>query len=152
MGLGQEFQKPGDSDWLEKLATRMMGIPFRDFGRDQHGMDCFGFAIDFYRRSDLGIELKDPLDFISREKIKAGGQPIIDQYKKDWRPLPSREIQPGDLLLIAVDGKIIDHMGIVLASNKFVHCIRGQGVIRSRISDWRSRIRRYLKYDPNRNS
>jgi len=125
----------------------MIGIPFVDFGRDpEKGLDCFGFAIDFVLRG-YGVTIPDPLESFQRDVIEAGGETLIEPYKASWRPVSPRHLAPGDLLLFAFPGPAIDHIGVFLDDGWMVHCLKPLGVVRGRVSDYRSRLRRVLRHD-----
>jgi cell wall-associated NlpC family hydrolase len=61
-------------------------------------------------------------------------EPFIDACKHFQGLSGKSDIQPGDLLGFRIEG-CLHHIGIVLTENRFVHCLRGQGVQYSRLDD-----------------
>ncbi|WP_257667870.1 C40 family peptidase [Parapedobacter tibetensis] len=101
-----------------------MGTPHRLGGTDRRGIDCSAF---------VGMVMHDiygkPIPRVSREMA----QHIKRKYE--------RQLREGDLVFFSFGRKDIDHVGIYLHNNKFVHVSTSKGVIISDLHDaW------YYKY------
>ncbi|WP_244525905.1 C40 family peptidase [Sphingobacterium wenxiniae] len=109
---------------LYSFIDDWMGSPHRLGGMSKSGVDCSGFVGLLYNRvygKDLPRTSRDMGDNVKR-KYENG-------------------LQEGDLVFFSFGGKNIDHVGVYLHNNKFVHVSTSKGVIISDIRDnW------YYKY------
>ncbi|MFC3197516.1 C40 family peptidase [Parapedobacter deserti] len=101
-----------------------MGVPHRSGGTDRRGLDCSAF---------VGMVMRDvygkSLPRVSRE--------MADRIKRKYE----RQLHEGDLIFFSFGRGQIDHVGIYLHNNKFVHVSTSKGVIISDLHDsW------YYKY------
>jgi len=109
---------------LYSFIDKWMGSPHRLGGTKPSGIDCSGFVGILYRE----VYGKD-LPRTSRD--------MGDQIKRKYE----RQLREGDLVFFSFGGKNIDHVGVYLHNNKFVHVSTSKGVIISDIRDtW------YYKY------
>ncbi|MBD3315621.1 MAG: bifunctional murein DD-endopeptidase/murein LD-carboxypeptidase [Chitinivibrionales bacterium] len=104
---------------LEKVVASYIGIPYRYGGTTRRGMDCSGFVrrvfIEVY-----GTELPRT----SREIARMG------------RPVRRRRALPGDIVVFRRGGVgRVNHVGIYLGADNFVHASRRAGVTRSSLDD-----------------
>lgn len=106
-------------------AASYMGIPFKPFGRDRHGCDCWGLVRLVYaeRRS---ITLPD-FEGVSPDDA-AAIPAAIEAERPGWRPVPPEERQEFDVVVmrarLVVDGKGMApemHVGIVTSDRKVLH-------------------------------
>lgn len=109
---------------LYEYIDEWMGAPHRLGGVDKNGIDCSGFVgnifVQIYHKN-LPRTSKDMGEIVKRK--------YDDQLKE------------GDLLFFSFGGKSIDHVGIYLSNDKFVHVSTKQGVVISNLKDpW------YYKY------
>jgi hypothetical protein len=112
-------------DDLEKF----IGVPYRIGGSATSGMDCSGFAKRFFAEA-FGIDLPHNSSAISR----------LD-FLQDL-PSDPNEFRPSDLLFFGSSRGRINHVGISLGDDKFIHASRSKGVIVSslRNSYWKRRL------------
>ena len=100
-----------------------MGTPHRTGGLDKRGVDCSGFVGMMYRtiyHKDLPRTSRDMAD-----KIKMKSE---------------KQLKEGDLVFFSFAGRNIDHVGIYLHNDKFVHVSTRKGVIISSLKDaWYSK-------------
>jgi cell wall-associated NlpC family hydrolase len=90
-----------------RTAERFVGIPYRWGGENiVDGMDCSGFVRAVFNLCGLNIPRT------SRDQYRAG-EPVI----KD-------ELRDGDLLFFGSSEDSINHVGIYVGNNKFVHAPR----------------------------
>ncbi|MDD2603250.1 MAG: C40 family peptidase [Desulfobacterales bacterium] len=108
---------------------RFLGVPYRFGGVSQNGIDCSGFAKRLFAEA-FGIELPHNSRAISR----------LD-FLEDLPPNPGA-LRPSDLLFFGSQNGYINHVGISLGEDKFIHASRSKGVIVSslRNSYWRRRL------------
>lgn len=97
---------------LYSFITGWTGVPYRLGGLDKSGIDCSGFALllqkDIYGNA-LPRRSRDQAEHI-REKKYA-------------------ELKEGDLLFFSFEGGAVDHVGVYLNDNYFVHASTTRGVI-----------------------
>ncbi|MGO1597610.1 MAG: C40 family peptidase [Sphingobacterium sp.] len=111
---------------LYLMIDEWMGAPHRYGGMNKRGVDCSGFVTLLYNR----IYDKD-LPRTSRD--------MAGQIKRKYR----KQLKEGDLVFFSFGGRNIDHVGIYLHNDKFVHVSTRKGVIISSLNDaWYSK---YLK-------
>lgn len=109
---------------LYSFIDKWLGSPHRLGGTKPSGIDCSGFVGTLYRE----VYGKD-LPRTSRD--------MGNQVKRKYE----RQLREGDLVFFSFSGRNIDHVGVYLHNNKFVHVSTRRGVIISNIRDaW------YYKY------
>lgn len=109
---------------LYAFIDKWLGSPHRLGGMKPSGIDCSGFVGILYRE----VYGKD-LPRTSRD--------MGSQVKRKYE----RQLREGDLVFFSFGGRNIDHVGVYLHNNKFVHVSTRRGVIISDIKDsW------YYKY------
>ena len=91
---------------IATVAERLVGTPYR-FGADgEGGFDCSGLAV--YAYESVGITIPRT----AAEQALAA------------RPVPLRDLMPGDLLFFRIDSRHVDHVGIYVGGGRFVHAPR----------------------------
>lgn len=103
---------------LYNFIDSWAGAPHRMGGNSKSGVDCSGFVNLLY----LKVYRKD-LPRTSREM----GKTVKRKYLKN--------LKEGDLVFFSFGGRNIDHVGVYLHNNKFVHVSTRKGVIISDIKD-----------------
>ncbi|MFY9120470.1 MAG: NlpC/P60 family protein [Syntrophomonadaceae bacterium] len=104
---------------LLEMASKHLGTPYRYGGQSPGGFDCSGFAK--YNFSQIGINLPRT----AAEQAAMG------------TAVAREELLPGDLLYFRCGGGGIDHVGIYVGNNQFIHSSspRSGGVIYSSIAE-----------------
>lgn len=123
-----------NAEALLSIASSYIGRPYRMGGVGSPGLDCSGFTCRVYAQAGYAIPR------VSRDQARVG------------RPVPLRELAPGDLLFFAASpgAQRINHVGIYLGEGQMVHASSGSGqVVVSDLSQryYRSRLvgaRRHL--------
>jgi len=102
-------------------ALAQLGIPYRWGGTaPDTGFDCSGL-VKYVFKTALGIELPR----ISREQAQEGQ--LVER----------QELTPGDLVFFSRRGKVINHVGIYLGNDRFVHAPRsGRDVTISKLTGY----------------
>ena len=109
-----------------KQIKYYLGTPYKYGGTSRQGMDCSGFVSVVFRES-FDIELPHNASQI---------------YRKSQKIAP-REFNLGDLVFFrTAKTRKIDHVGIYLVKNYFVHASLSHGVVVSELTDkyYRSRF------------
>lgn len=110
----------------EKLyfyIDKWLGTPHKMGGTTKSGIDCSGFVCNVY------TEIYD-------EKLPRVSRDMAEQIK----PKKKDKLKEGDLVFFAFGGGKIDHVGIYLHNNKFVHVSTKRGVLISSLEDaWYSK-------------
>jgi len=84
------------------IAQQQVGIPYLYGGADAQGFDCSGLV--YYSYSNAGTSVARTTTGLWRT----------------LQPVPSNELQPGDVLFFRIDGKM-SHVGLYLGKGRFVH-------------------------------
>lgn len=109
---------------LYSVIDRWMGTPHRLGGADGRGMDCSAF---------VGMVMKD----VYGKSLPRTSKDMAQRIKRKYE----RQLKEGDLVFFSFGKRNIDHVGIYLHNNKFVHVSTSKGVIISDLHDsW------YYKY------
>lgn len=97
---------------LYRFITSWTGVKYRLGGLDKNGIDCSGFAL-LLEKEIYGLSLprtsKDQALSIKERNIS--------------------ELKEGDLIFFSFMGNVVDHVGVYLNQNFFVHASTTRGVI-----------------------
>ena len=110
---------------LTEATNSWIGTPYRSGGTSRKGVDCSGFTMNIYREV-YGIQLVHN----SRSQLSTN---CHKEVKK-------RKLKRGDLVFFATNGKRtrkrnINHVGIYLGDDRFVHASTKRGVIVSNLTE-----------------
>jgi len=108
------------------LAGEQLGKPYQWGASGPDRFDCSGLVQHVY--GTLGVDLPR----VSAQQARVG------------REVRSSELQAGDLLFFAINGRGIDHVGIFTGGNQFIHAPnRGTPVSTESLTNpwWRQRFR-----------
>lgn len=112
-------------------ASRYIGIPYAERGRDRDGIDCYGLLRLVYREQ-LGVDLPSYADAYD-PKDRADIARVIGERLTGWYPvwtrasgvpLDEREVRPGDGVRLRILGDDC-HVGVVLDPPWFLHAQAG---------------------------
>jgi cell wall-associated NlpC family hydrolase len=99
-----------------------VGIPYKHYGRDKSGIDCWGLACLIYKEQ-FGIELPS---FSEPSTYEAGNRAqiaeIFAQNMEGWTP--ATHIVPGTIAVFRILGQP-SHIGIAVSSTHFIHAMEG---------------------------
>ena len=97
---------------LYRFITDWTGVKYKLGGMDKKGIDCSGFAL-ILERDIYGLTLPRR----SRDQAEA----VKKKHKS--------KLKEGDLLFFAFGGNEVDHVGVYLNDDFFVHASTTRGVI-----------------------
>lgn len=122
---------------------RYIGLPYRENGRDESGLDCWGLARVFYKQ-EMGIELPSYSELYTGSYDSKVTE-AINYYKDNWTRVESP--QSGDLCLFRIMGEP-SHVGIYIGSNKFLHSRDGKDSVIDSLdsSMWFKRLEGFYRY------
>lgn len=108
----------GAGAWRSE-AARWVGTPYRLGGGTRQGIDCSALVQNMYRN-------------VARVELP---RTALEQ-SRTGTAIPQREIRPGDILFFQNGQEPrVNHCGIYLGNNEFVHASTRQGVIYSRLDE-----------------
>lgn len=129
------------------MIESFIGLPFVDRGRSMEGIDCWGLIMLMYKDM-LGIALPDfPISAKDSEGvINAMGDSVS---KGEW--VKVNEPKFGDIIAMALCPRLvrsINHVGMHVGNNRFIHAIMDQRSASCRIDDsyWSKRIKGYYRW------
>jgi len=91
----------------------LLGVPYKDHGRDKTGFDCYGLAIEVCRR--YGYKLDDIV-------YENHNKELSDEYKPTLNVTPIDKPREGALLEMDYGKEL--HVGVCLNSREFIHMTR----------------------------
>jgi len=97
---------------LYRFITDWTGVKYRLGGMDKKGIDCSGFAY-LLERDIYGLTLPRR----SKDQAEAVKKKSLGNLKE------------GDLIFFSFGGNEVDHVGVYLNSNFFVHASTSRGVV-----------------------
>jgi cell wall-associated NlpC family hydrolase len=114
---------------LIKVARSYTGVPYRVGGNDERGIDCSGLLCNTFK--EFGIQL-----------------PRVSWQQSEFFPaIDIPNIRTGDLVFFSVNGKVVNHAGIVTEVRGedeviFIHASTSKGVIEDNMmtSYWKARF------------
>ena len=122
--------------------SHLIGIPYKDNGRDKKGVDCYGLVMQVYRI--LGIELPD-YNSVPEPEPRLINE-IIKNNEYDWIKLEKYEI-PCVVTFWMTNSDFTSHIGVVIEEDRFIHA-RGTSVCIERLSSpvWGKRIKGFYRW------
>jgi len=124
-------------------SNKYIGIPYKDYGRDETGIDCWGLVCLVYKQ-EFNIELPT---FDSSYHVDDRKQlhQLIAQHRESWTQLDAPK--PGCVVLFKILGSE-SHVGIAISATQFLHARDGYdaSVESFDSTNWRSRIVGYFEY------
>ena len=108
-----------NSSQLQNYIQDWIGVPYKYGGLSKRGIDCSGFTLTIY-------------DEVYNYYLP---RTALDQYNAG-RKINIANLLEGDLVFFrGVRGSGIDHVGIYLENNKFIHASTSAGVVISDLSE-----------------
>lgn len=97
---------------LYKFIANWTGVKYRLGGLDKNGIDCSGFAL-LLEKDIFGLK-------IPRRSVEQAN--VIDNKNLN-------QLKEGDLIFFSFGGGEVDHVGVYLNNNYFVHASPSRGII-----------------------
>lgn len=120
----------------------LLGISYKQHGRDKQGFDCYGLVIFLYKR--LGRVLPDFwYEKMSNSAFKEVGEKSVDSVVKMFEEINSPEYS--DLVMFFDNKGRSLHIGMCLNKEMFIHC-DVKGVQVSKLNDFYFKNRRFYKW------
>lgn len=101
------------------LLDDLVGLPWRDCGRDETGVDCYGLVVLAYRGM-LGIDLPSYSDRYVTSADRAVLGALIEGEKGNWTEIAAGEERPMDVLLMMQQG-VAQHVGVIVKPGLVLH-------------------------------
>jgi len=100
---------------VEEVASVWLGTPYRYGGTDERGLDCS--ALVQIVVGDLGVDVPRT----TRDQLGAG------------RQIDPRDLQAGDLVFFRLESSQVNHVGLALGRDRFIHAATSRGVVVDRL-------------------
>lgn len=97
----------------EPFLADLIGVPYKENGRDLKGLDCYGLAIEVCKR--YGKTLKDV--YYNNHDIE-----LADKYAPTLNVRKTDEIKAGCLLEMTFLNEL--HIGVVINKKEFIHATK----------------------------
>ncbi len=121
-------------------ADEYIVLPFKEVGRDENGVDCYGLLRLVYRKR-LNILLPSYADYLTTQDHNTLKEQMAKNKEADrWVEIPTGQEREYDVMLIRIVGIPI-HVGVVTDIKKHVlHIERGKNAVHEdyRKGSWRA--------------
>ena len=96
------------------VYTDLLGKPFEYGGRGPDSFDCYGLAVELYRRADLALP-----DYASTASPERQGAGFMHGAEHHFNQVD--QPQELDIILFQVLPRFISHCGVYVGSGRFIH-------------------------------
>ena len=108
----------------------LIGIPFKNGGRDRSGADCWGLVMITFQ--EFGVTVPDfKISCFDTDVINSQ----VDIERQDWRPVRIPEVPC--LVVMRIDPNLpmaCNHLGVYVGSGRFIHTLKKQNSVMERIN------------------
>lgn len=113
----------------------LVGKPFQEAGTGPDGYDCWGLAVEVFRRHGILV----PNYRLTCESVTCGVTSKSDQWARCVGEVPA------PALIVFTTAGIADHVGVYFGAGKFIHSHRSAGVAITGVDHifWKRRIEGY---------
>jgi cell wall-associated NlpC family hydrolase len=121
------------------MTDDLIGVPFKERGRDKNGMDCLGLAIEVLKRE--GIKLDDVFYEDMEESTKKRLMETLEAS------VPNTKLERPEKNCV-IEFNILgrpSHIGIYIGDGEFIHASRQFGVAIDKLYRWKSRVKGYYR-------
>ena len=130
-----------------QLFDKYIGLKYKNLGRSFDGVDCFGLICLIYAEERNTIlpdftELRYSQDWYKEENH------ILDNIWTDWKEINSQyKIYDGLLFYNSSQKIVVNHIGIYIGNDKFLHIQENQTSMISRLDKfWTSKLYKGLRW------
>lgn len=110
----------------QDIINKYLGIPYKHGGRTRLGLDCYGLIIAIYK--DLGFTLFD-IEHYDKNWSVNGKNYMLENYHRQWRETDNPQFL--DVVVLRNSIGILNHGGVMLSGNRFLHCCKAGTTISS---------------------
>jgi murein DD-endopeptidase len=108
----RESEPPEDAGIpIARSAAQLVGAPYHFGGADLQGFDCSGLAVYVYGR--VGVEIPR----------------TASEQQRAARPVALDSLSPGDLVFFRIHSRHVNHVGIYVGGDRFIHAPRSGGTV-----------------------
>ena len=101
-------------------SNKYVGIPFREFGRETRGCDCYGLAVLVYAQ-ELGMQLTSFAgDYVSCEERQELDQLFANAVEIGPWKVVEGAVHPFDVAIFRI-GRLAAHCGVVIKDGLMLH-------------------------------
>lgn len=122
-------------------ATKYIGLPYREKGRDRTGLDCWGL-VRYVLHEERGLTLPSYTeDYATSQDTHEIEALMRGEIVSHWTTIAVADAQPFDGIVLRMLGHPI-HFGLVVAPPYFMHALRGAGTVLERWDSlmWQKRV------------
>lgn len=102
---------PNSGRAVAAVAEGLVGTPYRFGGSNDRGFDCSGLAVYAYEQVGIAI----PRTAAEQERTA--------------QSVAVRDLLPGDLLFFHIRSRRVDHVGIYVGGDRFIHAPRSGALV-----------------------
>ena len=132
-------------------TSKYFGAVFKNRGRGPKEYDCLGLFLSVFK--DFGVEIPDyGLSCRAVRQISALIK-TMDSKGDNWKRLQA-PVAPCAVCLKNHPEfpHLVNHVGVYVGNNKFIHILEGTGVILTDLKDiyWQRKIEGFWEWKPNK--
>jgi len=117
----------------------LVGIPYKDHGRDSAGMDCYGLVIEVLLRA--GISVPDVFYADTAIETNAAVMQVLESGIPNTRLDGPEEAAVIEILIMGQPS----HVGVCLGDGTFIHALRKIGVVIEPLYRYRNKTKGFYR-------
>lgn len=123
------------------MYSDLIGKPFKYFGRGPDAYDCYGLALEIYKR--IGRPLPD---YTSSESSKIQSELFIEGLAKHTYKVDAPEAF--DLVMFQIVPCYVSHIGVFIGKGKFIHVMSKVSVVVEELNSiiWKQKFKGFYRY------
>lgn len=119
----------------------LIGKPFEYSGRGPDAYDCYGLAVELYRRANIVLPDYQSTDIVEAQAngFMHGAEHYFEQVNK---------LKNLDIILFQIIPKYITHCGIYVGNGRFLHITRKTKVTCEEVNNmiWKDKQRGFYRF------